>query len=419
MSKYTGSIAQETQRIADLTEEKLRQDWLIFEENTRIVKELQARELEYKREELQSESYRHYFPFQVDIKDIYEILEEERGKFVIIPSSPAISSEDSVFKSLNREISSALSKAASTYYSNLPVGYSSIFSRSPVEDAQAKTVGKYLSSTPTIIFNSEVAYQKLFISVTITCPKPFGFMDEQDHQGSATAGSHQKQFELEPLNWFELKKNIESEETNAHNVNQKILDFISTVHVVVAVSFADLYCLSFNPFYSPKLSELIKDSQFSDVLRIWTQPLQDYFDEAQKQAQQSSLQDNYGHQVEGQFSQSATYTDMSDQLKAGCTVAAFIAFGIFGLSAISSRSSIPQAPIHGSTWVVSVPEGHAARLRSSPEKRNDNVVTDQLQRGTPIVVVGDLSSDKQWRWIRTEDGKEGWIASNFVEDRTQ
>lgn len=423
ISNYTGNIAQETQRIADLTEEKIRQDWLIFEENTRVVKELQARELAFKREELQSESYRHYLPFQVDIKDIHEILEEECGNFVIIPSPPEISVENSVFKSLNREISSALSKLVSTYYAELPIGYSSIF-RNSVEDAQAKAVGKYLSSTPTLIFNSEVAHQKLFVSVTITCPKPSVFLDTQDYQGSIATDSHQKQFELEPLNWFELKRSIESEGTNAHDVNQKILDFISIVHAVVAASFSDLYCLSLNPFHDPKLSELVEASQFSDVLRIWTQPLQNYLDEAQNQAQQSFLKDTYGQQVEGQFSQGTTYADSSEQLKIGCTIAAFVAVGIFGLSVISSQpssyspiSGSPTEQLNNSAWVVSVPGGNYANLRSSPEIRNDNVV-GQLQNGT-LVFVGDSSPDRQWIWIRSEDGREGWIASNFAVDRTQ
>ena len=421
LSNHTGDIAQETQRVADLTEEKIRQDWLIFEENTRVVKELQSRELEYKREELQSESNRHYLPFQVEIKDIHGILEEERGNFVIIPSPPEISVENSVFKSLNREISSALSKVVSTYYADLPVGYTSIFKNS-VEDAQAKTVGKYLSSTPTIIFNSEVAHQKLFVSVTVTCPKPSVFLDAQNYQGSAATDSHQKQFELEPLNWFELKKSIESEGANAHDVNQKVLDFISIVHAVVAASFADLYCLSLNPFHSPKLSELVEASQFSDVLKTWTQPLQNYLDEAQNQAQQSFLQDNYGHQVEGQFSQGTTYTDIGELLKIGCTIVAFIAFGIFGLSVISSLPSPPplisdsSTQINSNAWIVSVPGGNYANFRSSPEIRYDNVI-GQLQSGT-LVVVGDLSSDRRWRWVRAEDGSEGWIASNFAVERT-
>lgn len=52
----------------------------------------------------------------------------------------------------------------------------------------------------------------------------------------------------------------------------------------------------------------------------------------------------------------------------------------------------------------------AARLRATP----NGAVVDLLREGTQVT-LGELSGDRQWRRVRTQNGQSGWVWSEFVE----
>lgn len=235
-----------TEKIIQLQNDRFSWEKAIVEKNLTIIRHFQAATLEQKRSELQIQTDMHYLPLQVSRDDVLSLLHKESGKFIIIPSSPKITSSLQVFQSLNQEISYELKKFIEKYYPSgeriFPIGYKNIF-KGPIEEAQAEKIGEFLSPIPTLIFHSEITYQKVFIWVTITCPV-MPSVELHNLGSDYHLQFHQKTFPLEPLNWWTLKRELKCQGQDPEEINQDILDLIASIHTVVAICFSDLYCLS-------------------------------------------------------------------------------------------------------------------------------------------------------------------------------
>ena len=227
-----------TEKTIQLQNDRFLWEKAIVEQNLTIIRNFQAATLEQKRSELQIQADMHYLPLQVSRDDVLSLLHRESGKFVIIPSSPKITSDLQIFQSLNQEISYELKKFIEKYYSSgvkiSPIGYKNIF-KGPIEQAHAQKIGEFLSPIPTLIFHSEITYQKVFIWVTITS-SVMPSVELHNLGSDCHPNFPQETFPLEPLNWMTLKRVLKCQGKDPEETNQDILDLITSIHTVVAIA---------------------------------------------------------------------------------------------------------------------------------------------------------------------------------------
>ncbi len=410
-----------TERIIQLQNDRFSWEKAVIEENLRLIRNFQNATLEQKRGELQMQADMHYLPLQARREDVLELLYQESGKFVIIPSSPKVTSDLQVFQALNREVSYELRDSIKKYYASgevmSPIGYKDIFKGS-IEDSHASIVGKFLSPIPTLIFQSEITYQKVFIWVTVTCPV-MQSVEMQNLGNDCPLEIRQELFHLEPLNWMSLRKELESQVQDPEVINQNVLDLIASIHTVVAISFSDLYCLNLNPCHNPKLFDFLEESKFSDILKVWTEPLQNSLRDAQKRIQEELSRLNEPKIEQSRQTYSPSYTNFDDF---GYAPLIACGLGIMFLFAMCSQQSLNTNPAtsseqnlpeqsQGRFGVIQVnrPGENAANLRSTPNGKVIGVL-----RNNTRVVLGEVTIDGQWQQISTQDGKVGWVWAEFI-----
>jgi hypothetical protein len=76
----------------------------------------------------------------------------------------------------------------------------------------------------------------------------------------------------------------------------------------------------------------------------------------------------------------------------------------------NAQNELQTALIKTGTIQVNRPNALAANLRDAPQGRK--IIA--LPNGTRVA-VGELSSDRQWRQVTTQDGKYGWVWAEFVQ----
>ena len=77
--------------------------------------------------------------------------------------------------------------------------------------------------------------------------------------------------------------NLESQGRSPDEIDHAILDMISSMHLIVALCFCDLYCFQLNPNHSPQLFEFLLSREFPDVLRPWSDYFRINLEEVQEQ----------------------------------------------------------------------------------------------------------------------------------------
>lgn len=372
----------------------------------------------------------HYLPLQARREDILELLYQENGKFVIIPSSPKVTNDLQLFQALNREVSYELRDSIKKYYASenilSPIGYKDIFKGS-IEDSHASIVGKFLSPIPTLIFQSEITYQKVFIWVTITCPV-MRSSEVRNLGDDCPLEIRQELFHLEPLNWMSLRKELESQVQDLEVINQNVLDLIASIHTVVAISFSDLYCLSLNPCHSPKLFNFLEESKFADVLKVWTEPLQNSLRDAQKRIQEELSRLNEPKIGQSRPTNRPSYAnfDSDDFGYAPLIVGSLGIMFLFAMcsqqstqrtgSDMGNQNSIEQRQLSQATSAqieVPISTGYeVANLRSAPKDGNKFVI-GKLRSGEKVTAY-EVSPNGLWRRVKLSDGTSGWVANKFV-----
>ncbi|MGF1675664.1 MAG: SH3 domain-containing protein [Rivularia sp. (in: cyanobacteria)] len=407
-----------------LEENKLRQekfDWekSVVQENLELIRRSHVIDLEQKRKELQSEMDWHYLPLQGCREDIIEFLFQEDGKFIIIPSPPEILRDDiQAFKSLKAEIPPKLKRFIEKYYGGVTesvISCKNIFNNH-IEDVSAATVGKFISPIPTLIFHSKVTNQKVFISITLTCPSVERIPSQtQTSENQYTIRNQQETFLLPEWNWMELKKELESQGQDFDTSTQTILDLITNIHLIVTLYFSDLYYLNLNPNHSPKLFEFIDETDFPDSLREWTRPLQNSLEDTQKQIQ-AELDKIRALQTTNVKKNHASQTELT-------AIPIVFGLGLALLIGVSNQQSpnITTGNIDNQNWIeqgqnrtgiiqVNRPSNNPVNLRVTPNGK----VIRKLQNGTPVI-IGKFSNDGQWLHITTKDEKSGWVWAKFVQ----
>jgi vacuolar-type H+-ATPase subunit I/STV1 len=200
-------------KLIQLKEEEVRLQREKFEWDKLIVEEIQNFQKvirEDQRKKLQSEEDRHSLKLRANRDHIIKILSEDIGKLIIISSPPEVLRDDlQAFKSLEAEIQSKLTRTIEKYYGGVSqsvIGYRSNIFNDSISQTEASIVGESIASVPTLIFHSQVAYQKVFIRVTLTCP----LVKEVAPQTEAAQSQfdiqvNRKTFVLPEWNWMEVK----------------------------------------------------------------------------------------------------------------------------------------------------------------------------------------------------------------------
>ena len=418
----------------ELRKEDLKWKKLAFQESLKSIEKSQTialKSLELKEKELQSRTDMHYLHLQGTRDDIIQIFSQDKGKFIIIPSDPEISREDMpAFKSLKAEIPYKLKHIIEKYYGKTTrkaaIGYRDILNTT-IKETNALVVGRFLVPIPTLIFRSQVTHQKILISMTLTCPafKTVTSQTKTSEQQS-TEDINQENFSLPEWNWMDIKKELELQGQDNDESSQIILDLITTIHLIVALYFCDLYCLNLDPNHNPKLFEFLKEPNFPKGLQTWAKPLESFLKKTQnKIVNRVKKELDRTRTLEAKkssLSYSENYSDFGDFFDIPAIVSGV---GLIFLLAMCSQqfpnmirgntsiqNSIEQQ--QGRTGIIRVnrPDANSARLRVVPEQ--DGEVIDMLPNGTPVV-LGKVSSNGLWQKVTAKDGKSGWVWAEFIQ----
>ena len=327
------------------------------------------------------------------------------------------------FESISTEIDNELEELTSSLYINglsddsiaYPVRYLKVFAR-PIEKLEAIDLRDQLSPIPTLIFQSEITDEKIFFCVTY--PKPFEPIDNSSSHYQTT---------LPFWHWKSIKITLNhlgySEEDSLTNVKELII----LVHKVVIMYFSDLYLLSLDPYYTPKLFDFLDESSDSSILNQWIKPFRDSLLDFQRYVQDRALrqaQENQGQRFfedEDTYASSATIIDFENLQWLPITVFCFSVMIFLGFCSQQYQQSspvivrppneIPYEPEkYGTVQITNPTFNSVADLWTEP---NGNKKVGQLQQGNRIIILA-ISNDTQWYRVQSQDGQKGWIYNEMV-----
>src|SRR5258706_10958977 len=199
-------------------------------------------------------------PFIYSREETLRIFQRGPGLLILL-APPRIPEEIPGFAQyLKTEIEDALSNARQTYYSaeqNIyPVDFYLIFKK-PIEKIEASHT-RGLITRPTLILSSEITDKDLFL--TITAPIDIRSSNHMLSDNQRTIS----------WNWEDLARQLESEGKDKRFAIRVVRDIIVTMHVALAGYFADLYFLGIDPFYIPKIVQIINTLPAN--LQSWLSP---------------------------------------------------------------------------------------------------------------------------------------------------
>jgi hypothetical protein len=413
-------------KLIQLKEEEVRLQREKFEWDKLIVEEIQNFQKvirEDQRKKLQSEEDRHSLKLRANRDHIIKILSEDIGKLIIISSPPEVLRDDlQAFKSLEAEIQSKLTRTIEKYYGGVSqsvIGYRSNIFNDSISQTEASIVGESIASVPTLIFHSQVAYQKVFIRVTLTCP----LVKEVAPQTEAAQSQfdiqvNRKTFVLPEWNWMELKKNFEDEGQDCDTSSQSILDLISTIHLIVTLYFCDLYCLNLNPSHSPKLFAFLEEPDFPDSLQVWSQPLKDSLEETQEKIKKDldrmrDLETSSLRQVSNE-----SYTDSSDFLNVPVIASGI---GLLFLFTMCSQQS-PKVAGDNTSFQNSMEQQTNISIASYARIVQRASVREKALENSRLLAeaeVGDIATVQEiygsWIRLKFKSGVDGWVHEQTIE----
>lgn len=420
-----------------LKAEGLRWEKIIAREKMALIRDSHKANLEYRKREIQLKEDKHYLPTQISRKDIFDILEKEDGRLVVIPSPPEILRGDiECFKSLAAKTKAQFKTTIEKYYGNYyggdgsksPIGYQNILAE-PIEESQASVIGKMISPIPTLILHSQVIHHEVIIYLTITCPiihKDSARTSLEDGSSrveeETTIEAKQQTFSLSEWNWMEMRRRLEVEGKNSEDNDQIMLNIISAIHVIVMLCFCDVYCLNLNPNHSLQLLEFLKDEEkkLPSGFETWIEPVKNFLLEAQRKSLEEF--NNIQQLQEPRYiSQShMTKSELTDLVPA---LAVFGGAGLMGLflmlgnppseTLTENRSNSRQPDI--GTVQGADPNRSGVGLFASdgePDVSEMNLL-GEIPNGTSVTIE-ETSRDGKWHKISTEDGKSGWIWADFI-----
>ncbi|WP_236721340.1 WD40 repeat domain-containing protein [Trichormus sp. NMC-1] len=214
-----------------------------------------ASEIALKQQEIQGIFDQQKWPGVLSRDEAQRIFvdEQKKPRLLMLVPPPDISDDFPIsFRdSLKKEIRNQLKLFLEKYY---PLGsdfcpvefYGKYFERS-VFDAEVKQLETILSAVPTAIIYTDITDHEIYFNVRF-----WGLQEPVS-------------LSFEPLNWEELKRELEEAGNDETKSWRAIRQTIVILHKLLAAFLADWYYLNINPNYEPQLFNLS-----SDFPSIWT-----------------------------------------------------------------------------------------------------------------------------------------------------
>ncbi|WP_242045324.1 WD40 repeat domain-containing protein [Anabaena catenula] len=220
-----------------------------------LSRETTANEIALKQKEIQGIFDQQKWPGVLSRDEAQRIFvdEQKKPRLLMLVPPPDISDDFPIsFRdSLKKEIRNQLKLFLENYY---PLGsdfcpvefYGKYFERS-VFDAEVKQLETILSAVPTAIIYTDITDHEIYFNVRF-----WGLQEPVS-------------LSFEPLNWEELKRQLEEAGNDETKCWRAIRQTIVILHKLLAAFLADWYYLNINPNYEPQLFKL-----GSDFPSIWT-----------------------------------------------------------------------------------------------------------------------------------------------------
>jgi hypothetical protein len=396
----------------ELQEKELNLKQWFFRDKLEMIWNCQKETVQLKLQEFQVSWDNYRLPFLISRDETKNLLLQESYRFWILLAPPKILCDVQDFRSLDIQIEHRLDGLVSKYYRSsgisYPVGCRKIFSE-PIEKIQAIHARELLAPIPTLVLHSVVTDQEVFM--TVTCPSD---------KSSTSHNASGNQVSLPSWNWELIRDALEQQGQSSRESIRSIKELIIAFHLVLSIYFLDLYCLSLDPYHSPKLFDFLNESDVPEALNNWVAPYQNSLRQIQEglRQQRKTIRDNSDSAYAGNFTNDWGYSP-------------FIAIGvgIMFLFAMCSQQSpqtngdntgtqsfIDQRQSSQATSArIEVPTStgyEGANLRSVPKDGNKFII-GQVKNGEQVAAY-EVSPNGQWRRVKLSDGRSGWVASNFV-----
>lgn len=388
-----------------------------FGSKLNLIRECHAESVQLKLQEFQVNWDINHLPFFFSREETQNIFFQEGYKLWVLLAPPKIECDIPAFKSLDTKIKRKLKSLIKKYYipgyMRSPVGFKKVF-KEPIEDEHALQTRELLAPIPTLIINSEITDQEVFITVTFPVPidSDYNYLPEN-------------QVSLPSWEWELIYERLKFQDQSDKRRINFIQEIIVALHAVIVLYFSDLFCININPYHSPKLIDFLDEpnSNLKEYLCKWAKPYKDSLLEirkseiekleAQKYNEPEVLQtpQNDSHSASFDNQISYFYQDSISPISIG--IGGFIALIFFGL-VVSSPNNIDANRCNisnsGRESIGITQVGlDMLNLRNSPNGQE----IAKLQDGICIQVLG-LSGDGNWYQVKTQDRVLGWVYAKHV-----
>ncbi|MBN3943180.1 hypothetical protein [Nostoc sp. NMS9] len=239
------------------------------------IREFQAKQIELKLTEIQSNWDLENWNGILSRQETEDLLSKKSDTLLILLSPPAISSDvsPSIRNNLELELR-GLEAFLAKYYPEQnrqhPIRFYSGYFKRPINDLNVEQLHRVLAPIPTAI---------LYMDITdYACTFRIGFWGIQSEQVSFVAS--------EEWNWENAKKDLMSRGTGEIEALRLVRKMIVSSNKLFASYLADLYYLSFDPYYELQLPKLTAEFVREGLTRKWLDSHPNQLKVVQKQEQQ-------------------------------------------------------------------------------------------------------------------------------------
>jgi len=236
-----------------------------------LMRELQAKELEVKREEITNSWDKDKWFSNLSRQETEQILQQQQHRLLILLSPPEISADAPAsfrnnLKTEMRSIGTFLSQHYPQQDKLRPVKFYSDYFTQPIADIDVERLQRILAPIPTAILYSDISDYAITFRV--------GFWGMQNREVSL--------FSTKPLNWEQAKEALLAAGQNETQALRAIRQVTVTIHKLLAAFLADLYYLNIDPNYEPQLLNLVTEFALDGLAQGLMQPYLDILQQIQQ-----------------------------------------------------------------------------------------------------------------------------------------
>ncbi|MEM6254921.1 MAG: SH3 domain-containing protein [Cyanobacteria bacterium P01_D01_bin.156] len=414
-----GQTYELQQRALEIQEQDLEYKKAYFTQKLQLIKECHDELVQFKLQEFELNWDLQRSPLILSPAKTRTYLQRDPDCLWVLFSPIKLSCYIERFGSLSTEVDNRLEELANSFDTRdssgnsivYPIRYLKIFDQ-PIEKLTAMDMRDQLSPIPTLILQSEITDENIFIC--ITSPKPFEPADNPSGRYQVT---------LPAWNWQSIKLALENIGYSEEDSIKTVKELMILIHEVIVLYFADLYLLSLDPYHAPRTFDFLDNPSCSSILNQWIKPFRDSL----LQFQERAIQQSKENQDQQFFENGNIYTDTSNVIDLDniqWIPIAIAGFVIMILSGFCSQQ--PQRPLpvvvnptneilheqekYGTVQIAETSISPFANLWTEP---NGNQKVGELGQGSRVAILA-VSNDSQWYRVQSQDGKQGWIYSETI-----